>query len=117
MTEVRLEGMKPGAVAFADEACEGLAALMRIQMPGLTLKERQIDEWRKCIIEAVYDGALSRNADPGSRANQPGASHYEPEIILSGSVSQSVRQLLHHFDGALYRLRRDPAMGLTIVAA
>lgn len=44
MTEVRLERMQAGTVAFADEAGEGLSALMGVQMPGFALVVRQADE-------------------------------------------------------------------------
>ena len=39
MAEVRLKRMQSGPVALADEAREGLSALMRVQMPGLTLDD------------------------------------------------------------------------------
>lgn len=68
MTEVRLKRMQAGPVALADEAGEGLSALMRVQMPGLTLMMRRAmngANWlfnRDMIVETT--GKLIRAAGP-----------------------------------------------------
>jgi hypothetical protein len=63
VTEVRLKRMKSGAVALADKARKGFTPLMRIEMPRLTLMQRQIYERGKLDVETSDEGGPHRHAD------------------------------------------------------
>ena len=117
MTEVRLKRMQAGPVALADEAGEGLSALMRVQMPGLTLMMRQSDERRELVVQPRYDRGDDGQINPGRGTNKAIAGHRQKEIGPPALGAQAGRQPFHDQDGAFDRRRRDPAMGLAISAA
>ena len=112
VTKVRLKGMQSGPIALADKAREGLPALMGVQMPGLSLVLRQIDEWCEQLIQSPYDGRDNGQVDAGGRTHQARTGHYQKQFGSLALRPQTRTQLFHDLNGSLNRRWSNPTVGL-----